>query len=46
MPRTCETPSGMLNSIGLENPGIDAFLCEKLPLLKKTKRAHYCQYCL
>jgi len=35
MPRTCETPSGMLNSIGLENPGIDAFLCEKLPLLKK-----------
>jgi len=34
-PRTCETPAGMLNSIGLENPGIDAFLKEKLPLLKK-----------
>ena len=34
-PRTCETPAGMLNSIGLENPGIDVFLKEKLPLLKK-----------
>ena len=30
-PRTVETPSGMLNSIGLENPGIDIFLKEKLP---------------
>jgi dihydroorotate dehydrogenase (NAD+) catalytic subunit len=35
VPRTCETPSGMLNSIGLENPGIKIFLREKLPLLKK-----------
>jgi dihydroorotate dehydrogenase (NAD+) catalytic subunit len=35
-PRTCETPAGMLNSIGLENPGIAAFLKEKLPFLKKT----------
>jgi len=34
-PRTCETPSGMLNSIGLENPGIDKFIAEKLPSLKK-----------
>jgi dihydroorotate dehydrogenase (NAD+) catalytic subunit len=34
-PRTCETPAGMLNSIGLENPGIDQFLSEKLPALKK-----------
>jgi dihydroorotate dehydrogenase (NAD+) catalytic subunit len=25
-PRTCETPAGMLNSIGLENPGIDNFI--------------------
>lgn len=25
-PRVCETPSGMLNSVGLQNPGIDAFL--------------------
>ena len=34
-PRTCETPAGMLNSIGLENPGIDKFIKEKLPILKK-----------
>ena len=34
-PRTCETPSGMLNSIGLENPGIDKFIKEKLFFLKK-----------
>ena len=35
MPRTCETPAGLLNSIGLENPGIDRFLEEKLPFLKE-----------
>jgi dihydroorotate dehydrogenase (NAD+) catalytic subunit len=35
--RTCETPCGMLNSIGLENPGLSAFLKEKLPFLKKLK---------
>ena len=34
-PRTCETPAGMLNSIGLENPGIDSFIQEKLPFLQK-----------
>jgi dihydroorotate dehydrogenase (NAD+) catalytic subunit len=34
-PRTCETPSGLLNSIGLENPGLEVFLKEKLPFLKK-----------
>lgn len=34
-PRTCETPAGMLNSIGLENPGQEAFIREKLPSLKK-----------
>lgn len=33
MPRTCETPCGMLNSIGLENPGIERFLEQKLPYL-------------
>jgi dihydroorotate dehydrogenase (NAD+) catalytic subunit len=30
-PRIAETPSGMLNSIGLENVGIDAFVADKLP---------------
>ena len=34
-PRTCETPAGMINSIGLENPGLDKFIEEKLPFLKK-----------
>jgi dihydroorotate dehydrogenase (NAD+) catalytic subunit len=34
-PRTCETPAGMLNSIGLENPGINKFLQEQLPSLQK-----------
>lgn len=34
-PRTCETPAGMLNSIGLENPGLEVFLQEKLPALSK-----------
>ena len=34
-PRTCETPAGMLNSIGLENPGIDKFISEKLVELLK-----------
>ncbi len=32
-PRICETPSGMLNSIGLENPGARAVIEEKLPWL-------------
>ncbi|MHC5018686.1 MAG: dihydroorotate dehydrogenase [Planctomycetota bacterium] len=32
-PRTIETPSGMLNSIGLENPGPDVYLDEIVPLL-------------
>ncbi len=34
-PRTAETPAGLLNSIGLENPGLEVFLAEKLPVLKK-----------
>ena len=36
-PRVIETPSGMLNSIGLENPGVDKFIKEKLPSLHKFK---------
>ena len=34
-PRIAETPSGMLNSVGLQNPGIDAFLEVELPRLAK-----------
>jgi len=33
-PRICETASGMLNSIGLENVGVDAFAEHKLPYLR------------
>ncbi len=33
-PRTCETACGMLNSIGLENIGIESFLKEKLPTIR------------
>jgi len=33
-PRIVETPCGMLNAIGLENVGIEAFVREKLPFLK------------
>ncbi|MGD2269281.1 MAG: dihydroorotate dehydrogenase [Desulfobacterales bacterium] len=32
-PRIAETPCGMLNAIGLENVGIEAFIAEKLPFL-------------
>lgn len=35
LPRICETASGMLNSIGLENVGAEAFLAEKLPFLRE-----------
>lgn len=34
-PRTCETPSGMLNAIGLQNDGLDSFINEKLPFLRQ-----------
>ena len=35
-PRTFETKGGMLNAIGLANPGIDKFLSEKMPFLRKA----------
>jgi len=34
-PRIIETTGGMLNSIGLQNIGVDAFIKEKLPLLRQ-----------
>ncbi|MBI5520384.1 MAG: dihydroorotate dehydrogenase [Desulfovibrio sp.] len=33
MPRIVETPCGMLNAIGIQNPGVEAFVRDKLPLL-------------
>jgi len=37
VPRIVETPSGMLNSIGLANPGLDAFVRDKLPELRSRR---------
>ncbi|HEO8607446.1 TPA: dihydroorotate dehydrogenase [Streptococcus suis] len=34
-PRVAETPAGMLNAIGLQNPGVEAVLSEKLPWLEQ-----------
>jgi len=34
--RIWETPSGMINAIGIENPGIDVFIQSKLPSFKKV----------
>jgi dihydroorotate dehydrogenase (NAD+) catalytic subunit len=34
-PRIAETESGMLNSIGLQNPGVEAFLAESVPRLRE-----------
>ncbi|HZD30203.1 MAG TPA: dihydroorotate dehydrogenase [Candidatus Angelobacter sp.] len=36
-PRLFETAAGMLNAIGLQNIGVQAFLSEKLPVLRKIK---------
>lgn len=35
-PRICETVSGMLNAIGLQNVGVDAFIQHKLPFLQQV----------
>ena len=34
-PRIAETPMGILNSVGLQNPGVDAFIEEELPFLRR-----------
>jgi dihydroorotate dehydrogenase (NAD+) catalytic subunit len=38
-PRLCETPSGMLNAVGLQNIGVRPFVAEKLPVLRKYDTA-------
>ena len=35
VPRVIETPSGMLNSIGLQNPGFEAFISDYLPRMRQ-----------
>jgi dihydroorotate dehydrogenase (NAD+) catalytic subunit len=37
LPRVWETPSSIINSVGLENPGIDAFIEEHLPCLRVSE---------
>lgn len=34
-PRIAETPMGILNSVGLQNPGVDAFISNELPFLRR-----------
>ena len=34
-PRIAETPMGILNSVGLQNPGVDAFIAGELPFLRQ-----------
>ncbi len=38
-PRVCETTAGMMNAIGLENPGVEHFIDNDLPFLKKFDTA-------
>jgi len=38
-PRVCETASGMLNAVGLQNVGVRTFVSEKLPVLRKIDTA-------
>ncbi len=38
-PRIAETPSGILNSVGLQNPGVEAFIKDEIPFLRKFDTA-------
>ena len=38
-PRMCETPSGVMNAVGLQNVGVRAFIAEKLPALRAYRTA-------
>ena len=38
-PRIAETPAGIMNAVGLQNPGIDRFLTEMLPRMKQLSTA-------
>ena len=35
-PRIADCPGGMLNAVGLQNPGVDAVIANELPRLKKV----------
>ena len=34
-PRIAETPAGILNSVGLQNPGVEAFIRDEIPFLRR-----------
>ena len=36
--RVWETPSGMINSVGLENPGVEGFIEKELPFFEKERK--------
>jgi len=38
-PRIAETPAGILNSVGLQNPGVRAFIKDEIPFLRKFNTA-------
>lgn len=38
-PRVAETPAGMLNSVGLQNPGVKAFVNDEIPFLRQYSTA-------
>jgi len=38
-PRVAETPSGMLNSVGLQNPGVECFIRNEIPFLRQYSAA-------
>lgn len=38
-PRIAEAPAGLLNSVGLQNPGVDAVIAEELPRLWRMSAA-------
>ena len=44
-PRIVETPSGMLNAIGLQGIGVDRFIAERLPALRETKAVTIVNIC-
>ena len=45
VPRVAETPAGMLNAIGLQNPGLDVFISEDLPFLAEQDTAVIVNVC-
>ena len=38
LPRIAESASGMLNSVGLQNPGLESVICDELPKLRRVFR--------